>query len=1015
MAGKHAKKTETPRRWVLPVAAAATLVLIVAGVLLWQSGWGSSLFAAVSAWRETAAPSSTVTTGRTEAAGTTASTTAPPQKEQPSPPQEEPADTQPVTFSRPEEMRGVWLTAGVDYATAGQTDAECKAQIDAALDTVVAWEWNTVLLPLTEAQITADSGFDAPAYILQRARDKELYVYMLLDCGVMAEEGRDPTRLADRLRVTFLARRMAERYEADGFLLTGYAYRYGELPAMRAKAVASITGMLTDAIRQIKAVDTSLYVGLLTEPVWAHASVREGGSNTANVYEEFTDGGADTRALVSGELVDFVMVKGFCATGDHSAGFGTVVGWWDEVCRAADKPLYIAHAATSVGSGKGGWAAEDQLARQVLVCQDAQAWQGSCFDSLAALIAHETSTGAVQSALNGTLMEEYITRTLTLTSPSSTSITTNESTFSLRGSADPNFPLILNGKEVALTDHGYFTLDVTLSPGANVFVFENKGVKTTYTITYRLLLLKSVSPSEALMLDGGAAITVSAVAHRDATVYATIGGTRVNMTMTEVQQEEGTVNASDYVTYSGAYTLPSGLEGQTRALGAVTVTASYGSQTEKKTGGTLTVKALPGSSGTTVEPVKLPELTPIDPSRGGATLATGTVLIVTADYAETFSGDTTDDFSRPTNAYLPLGTTDVLAGTAYDAASDHHYYLLGCGRRVYQEDAKPYITDGTLAANTLITTGVTVTDSGTAIAFGADWRVPFNLQLLPQEYGNPGKQDYSSKGQTTEYIELTFAYTTAVNGTPDVSKSPLFRHAEWTKGSGNTYVLRLYLTKTAQFYGYRVLWDNEGRVTFTFRHPTYVGDNDPEQPLRGFKVVLDPGHGGDSIGTAGGTLAEKTLVLTYSQLLRDKLESLGATVLMTRTDDSSLSLLERTQITRASGADLFISIHMNGSTTASVNGCTVHYFSDYSRGIAATIYEEMQGVYTTYGRPRRGGFPWSPFYVCRVSEMPALLLECGYMTNAGDLELLVTPGFQDALTAAVAHGVLEYAQSLPKL
>ncbi|MBO5797432.1 MAG: N-acetylmuramoyl-L-alanine amidase, partial [Clostridia bacterium] len=557
--------------------------------------------------------------------------------------------------------------------------------------------------------------------------------------------------------------------------------------------------------------------------------------------------------------------------------------------------------------------------------------------------------------------------------------------------------------------------DIALQPGDNLFTFQNKGVTTTYTVHYDIVILKEVAPAKGLTMDGGSAITVSAVAHKNATVFATVNGQKIPLAITEVQEDENTAEDSDYVTFAAQYTLPAGKEGKEQKLGAVTVTGTYLGQTETLTGGTITVKALPVKEETKVEDVVIPDLDPIDPAVGGDTLAEGTILIVKPDYVETFSGDTTDDYSRPTNAYLPKGTTDILAGTAYDASSNRHYYLLGCGRRVYQEDVEVYITGGRLGANRLIVGGTTVSEKGTAVTVAADWRVPFQLQLLPQKYGNPAKQNYNADAQTTEYIEITFYYTTAVEGTVDISASPLFKKAEWKVGENNTQILRLYLTKKAQFYGYRVLWDNEGNLTFTFKHPTYVGDNDGEQPLSGFTVVVDPGHGGHSYGTSGGGVPEKTIALTYANLLRDKLESLGATVIMTRTDDSDLSLLERTVIARATHADLFLSIHMNGSTSASVGGCSIHYFSDYSIGIADSMFDEMLSVYKDYGSDNRRDWRWSPFYVCRISEMPALLLECGYMTNAEDLELLVTPDFQDALTAAMVKSVVAYAQSLPKL
>lgn len=1003
MAGRHTREPEKPTCrfwwvWLIAVLAAA--------VLLFGALWGMHRSPAQPSGT-TATTTAVTTTATTTTTASTTTTTA--GVDTPTPPPE----TEPPVreFARPEEMRGVWLTAGVDYNVNGTADEDAvRAELDAALASLKGWTWNTVIVPLS-ADLPPLGAFDAPAYILEKAREQGLFVYMTMNCGVY-DGDLFPTQLPERERIRLRAAELARRYAADGFLLTGYSFCYGAKPL---HAGNSVNSMLRGAVNAIHTVNPNAYVGLLTEAVWAHSSVKAEGSATAGVYEEWTDGGADTRQLVLDGAVDFVMVKNFRTTGDYSAAFGTVLNWWNDLCKEADMPLYMAHAATNAAAGDRRWSVRDQLARQVLACQKAAMWRGSTLDSLAALNRVKDAAAAAQQAFDGTLMEEYISRTLTVTEPSSQSITTYESTINLRGSADPNFPVLLNGEELTLTDHGYFALDKTLRPGNNTFVFENKGVTTTYTVQYKVLILKSVSPTEDLQLDGGAEITVSAVARRNSTVYAMVNGTKVSMQPSIVQKDEGVpLDETEYVTYVGKYKLPAGRAGEVQALGAITFYGNCNGQSATKTGGRLTVKALAVVQDPTVEDVTVSELTPIDPSVGGQTLANGTVMIITIDHAETFSGDTTDDYSRPTNAYLPRGTTDVLAGTAYDAASGRHYYLLGCGRRVYQEDAAVYINGGRLSANTLTVNGVTTSASGTVLKLAADWRIPFNLQLLPQAYGNPAKQDYSSKGQTTEYIDITFSYTTATVGTVDVSNSPLFRAAEWREGT-NTRTLRLYLTKTAQFYGYHAAWDNNGVLTFTFKHPTYVGNNSAEQPLRGFKVVVDPGHGGHSYGTSGGNIPEKRIALTYATLLRNQLEALGATVVMTRTDDSDLSLHERTVITRASGADLFLSIHMDGSTSASVGGCSVHYFTDYSRGIAESMYKEMTAVYAAYGSSHRRHFRWNPFEVTRVSEMPALLLECGFMTNAEDLELLVTADFQDALMASVVKAVVAYAQSLPKM
>ncbi|MBE6758331.1 MAG: hypothetical protein E7552_07305 [Ruminococcaceae bacterium] len=996
MAGRHVREGEKQSRrfwWVWLIAGVAAVALLIGA--LWGMHNLPKKPAGTAATATTATTTTTVPTTEDPALSTTPPETPPPVRE----------------FVRPEQMRGVWLTAGVDYNVSGTADENAvRAELDAALATLKEWSWNTVIVTLPAALPSPDA-FDAPAYILEKAREQQLFVYMTVNCGVY-DGVLFPTQAAEREQLKNRVTESARRYAADGFLLTGYSYRYGEKPEETGE---SVNTMLRDAVNAIHAVNYNAYVGLLTEAVWAHSSVQAAGSATENVYEELTDGGADTRRLVLDGAVDFVMVKNFRTTGDYSAAFGTVLNWWNDLCKEANMPLYMAHGATNAAAGERRWSVRDQLARQVLACQKVDGWQGSTFDSLAALNKVGDAASAARQAFDGSLMEEYISRKLTVTEPSSENTTTYSSTINLRGSADPNFPVLLNGEELKLTDHGYFSLDKTLQLGTNTFVFENKGVVTTYKVQYKIAILKSVSPAETLRLDGGAEISVSATAHKGATVYAMINGTMVTMQPAVTQKDEGVpLEDAEYLTYVGKYKLPAGRVGEVQSLGAITFYGSYNGQSETKTGGALTIKALAGTQEPSVEDVTVQELVPINPATGGETLASGTVMIVTTDYAETFNGDTTDDYSRPTNAYLPRGTTDVLAGTAYDASSGRHYYLLGCGRRVYQEDAAVYINGGTLSANTLTVGGVTTSAKGTVLTLGANWRVPFNLQLLPQAYGNPATQDYSSNGQTTEYVDITFSYTTATVGTVDVSSSPLFRAAEWL-GSTSTRTLRLYLTKTAQFYGYHVTWDNNGVLTFTFKHPTYVGGNSAEQPLRGFKVVLDPGHGGSSIGTAGGNIPEKNIALTYAALLRNQLEALGATVVMTRTGDSDLSLHDRTVITRASGADLFLSIHMDGSTSASVGGCSVHYFSDYSRGIAESMYNEMTAVYAAYGSNHRRHFRWNPFAVTRISEMPSLLLECGFMTNAQDLELLVSPDFQDALMASVVRSVVAYAQSLPKI
>lgn len=143
---------------------------------------------------------------------------------------------------------------------------------------------------------------------------------------------------------------------------------------------------------------------------------------------------------------------------------------------------------------------------------------------------------------------------------------------------------------------------------------------------------------------------------------------------------------------------------------------------------------------------------------------------------------------------------------------------------------------------------------------------------------------------------------------------------------------------------------------FSFKHAP------GSQSLAGKRIVIDPGHGGSHVGTAAGNVTEKSMTLKYALALRDKLESLGATVTLTRTGDSHLAsddhddLVARADMARNNGTDLFISLHMDGSTSSTANGSSVHYFNEYSYEASVKVAAQMQAVYDSYnpGGQKRG-------------------------------------------------------------
>jgi N-acetylmuramoyl-L-alanine amidase len=707
-----------------------------------------------------------------------------------------------------------------------------------------------------------------------------------------------------------------------------------------------------------------------------------------------------------------VLVQDYTSTNHPTAPFQKILSWWSGVAREQQIPLYISHSASTIGSYKVGWKLTDQLAQQYLYCKSESAWQGSAYDTLSALKTDKSGIAeTLKKAYAGTLDEAFIYKTLTVTSPQKTSYTTTSSTVKFEGGGDTNFPLLINGKEVELTEHGFFTETYTLSIGVNTFEFSHKGITRKYTVTYKQTLLESVSPSQNMDVDGGNPFIISAVAREGSTVKATLGKQTITLSAVPNKDDENTGEESDFQTYSGSLTLLKGTVGADQALGAVSVTATYNGLSETVKGGKITVNGLPVPATTTTVTSPTGGVIPVPDDKGNYE-----IVVITADYAETFNGGKyTDDYSRPYNSYLPQGTWDYLAGKVYNGSFS--YYLLSSGKRVYMKDAK-VITAGELKQQELKNGSAAVNGSHTVFTFESAWRVPVYVEAAPQKYyrdsGTPhyGIENY---GQTAEYVDVTFHHVTAVPAAPDLSDNPLFSKAEWKAVNANTYTLRLTLHKKGGFYGFSPVWSGDGTLTLSFLNPVDISKNSGEEKLKGIRILIDPGH-----GSPDDKPWEAPFNLDYANTLKEKLEALGATVEMTRTGPltTELSLPARTQMAHNKQYHMFISVHMNGAN-GKATGATVWYYHEYAYTASKYIYDKMHAAETPYGvgtsangTPRSSGTNWGTLYLNRtIHDCPAVLLECAFLDNPRYKECLIDPIYRDKLMQAVTDGVVAYFSS----
>jgi len=178
-------------------------------------------------------------------------------------------------------------------------------------------------------------------------------------------------------------------------------------------------------------------------------------------------------------------------------------------------------------------------------------------------------------------------------------------------------------------------------------------------------------------------------------------------------------------------------------------------------------------------------------------------------------------------------------------------------------------------------------------------------------------------------------------------------------------------------------------------------------------VVLDPGHGGSDPGAVSGAIKEKDLNLSVALKTKSRLEGMGYSVIMTRYDDTAVNLQERPQIANRANADVFVSIHHNSLTDPTVYGLETYYCPQYSgEGKTMEQYplanEIHNSILDATGANNRNIRQQSGFVVIRKTNMPAILIEGGYMSNPNELKLITSDYYQELIADGITKGINNY-------
>lgn len=188
-------------------------------------------------------------------------------------------------------------------------------------------------------------------------------------------------------------------------------------------------------------------------------------------------------------------------------------------------------------------------------------------------------------------------------------------------------------------------------------------------------------------------------------------------------------------------------------------------------------------------------------------------------------------------------------------------------------------------------------------------------------------------------------------------------------------------------------------------------------------IVLDAGHGGFDPGKVGiNDVLEKDINLAIVQKLKPLLEEYGFTIYLTRDSDEILGpanstrpkmddMIARVDMVKELNPYFTISIHQNSYTSPEVNGPQVFYYKDSAE--SATMAQVIQNAMNQYLEPQKKREPQANanYYLLTRTPTPTVIVECGFLSNPNEAELLATEEYQSKVAQAIYMGIVSYYET----
>jgi N-acetylmuramoyl-L-alanine amidase len=220
-------------------------------------------------------------------------------------------------------------------------------------------------------------------------------------------------------------------------------------------------------------------------------------------------------------------------------------------------------------------------------------------------------------------------------------------------------------------------------------------------------------------------------------------------------------------------------------------------------------------------------------------------------------------------------------------------------------------------------------------------------------------------------------------------------------------VFRIYIElKHPQHWGHSIGYDSTGKkMVIRVRHQPTVLD------IRKLKVAIDAGHGGDNSGTSGvnSGILEKNYTLIIAREVEKTLRKAGVQkVFMTRTKDTSLSMVERLELLKTFEPDVLVSIHLNSAASDTVQGVSTYYRYIGFRPLSVAILRQMLGL----GLKEYGNVGQFNFALNGPTDYPNALVELAFLSNPQDEKKVINQKFQKAAAQKIYQGIVDWLKSL---